>query len=412
MKTTASVRPAWRWIALVIVLSVSLLTLLLITKGVPQRQVANAVDAGSARVPANPAEAGADPNIDTRRIPAPTPGPAVVDELCGVNGADRTRNGNETIEQHVARLTQRAISHWQGALAASEDPRRQAIGLALTNAQPGVHTFTEEELTLGSEPSKDTPVNNKLVLLAIETGDPAIYSLATGQCLGGAYDMAPGPCQGLSWEHWANIDPDNAMPWLWIAAKAERAGDQQGVREALAKASTAARIEAYGNALSSLALGALPGDIGPLEKAVAGADVISILRVGTPIQIISLCSETAIQQPLRRQQCSAIATTLANQASTVIALALASALADRLGFPEETRRALSFESKNARAELTRNYPWRAFPGEGSGFRCDAVLAYDRFVDALAAGGNERAVVGAFAATSRAAEADRRLGAGR
>jgi len=43
---------------------------------------------------------------------------------------------NETIEQHVARLTQTAISHWQSALAASEDPRRQAIGSPLANAQP------------------------------------------------------------------------------------------------------------------------------------------------------------------------------------------------------------------------------------------------------------------------------------
>jgi hypothetical protein len=357
--------------------------------------VANTVDTRSARVRANPVSADAHANISPQRVLAPTPGAAVMDELCGVNGPDLVRIGNETIEQHVSRLTHGAISHWQSALAASEDPRRRAIGLALTNAQP--------QPTLGSESSKDTAANNDLVLLAIDTSDPAIYSLALGECRTGAYDMAPGPCQGLSWEHWANIDPDNPTPWLWIAAKSDRAGDQQAVEAALGKASTAAQIGAYGSALSALALDALPGDIAPLEEAVAGADVISILRIGTPIEILSLCSEAAIQRPLRKQQCSVIATALANQGSTFIDLRLASLLAGRIGFPHETRAALSMESKNAEAALRRSYPWRD-AGGGSGFRCDIVLDYDSFVDSLqAAGGSERTALRAFAAAGRAAD---------
>ena len=403
MKPDASFRPARRWILVVIVIMAAVLTVIVVARRSPQEQVANTVDAGGARVRANPVSAEARANISSQHIPAPTTGPAVTDELCGVNGPGRVRTGNETIEQHVARLTQRVISHWQSALAASNDPRHQAIGFALTNSQPGGRTVTPEELTLGIEASKDTPVNNNLVLLAIETGDPAIYSLAIGQCRGGAYDMAPGPCQALSWEHWANIDPDNATPWLWIAARAERAGDQEGVEEALAKSSAASRVEAYASALSALALGALPGNTTPLEKAVAGADVISILRVGTPMEILSLCSETAIQQPLRKRQCSAIATALANKGSTFIDVALASRLADRLGSSQETRAALTVESNNARAALIRSYPWRALPGDGSGFRCDTVLAYDSFVDALAVGGNERAALRAVVASGRSAD---------
>lgn len=348
---------------------------------------------------ANPPVAQAQPNADAQRTPAPTPAPAVMDELCGVNGPDRVRAGNETLDEHMARLTQRAIRRWKEALAASEDPRRQAIGLALTDAQPDAHISTAEERIPGNGPPKDTPINNKLVLLAAETGDPAIYSLAIGQCRDAGNDMAAGPCQGLSWEHWADIDPDNGMPWLWIAAKADRAGDQQGVEEALAKASAASRIEAYGSTLSALALGALPGDSAPLEKAVAGADVISIFPVGTPFEIMSLCSATAIQQTLRKQECSAIATTLAKQGSTLIDLALVSSLADRLGFPPETRAALRAEMKNARATVSKSVPW-GFPREGAKFRCDTLLTYDRFIDALRAGGNERTALLAVAEAGR------------
>jgi hypothetical protein len=263
-------QPSKVWLPVVVLLA-SLLTLLLVTGRTGRGSVANTVDTRGARVRANPVSADAHANISPQRVLAPTPGAAVLDELCGVNGPDLVRNGNETIEQHVSGLTQGAISHRQSALAASEDPRRQAIGLALTNAQP--------QPTLDSEPSKDTAANNDLVLLAIDTSDPAIYSLALGECRTGEYDMAPGPCQGLSWEHWANIDPDNATPWLGIAAKSNRAGDQQAVEAALGKASTAAQIGAYGSALSALALDALPGDV---AQAVAGADVISILRIGTP----------------------------------------------------------------------------------------------------------------------------------
>ena len=307
------------------------------------------------------------------------------------------RADNETLDQHVARVTQRATRRWKDALTVSEDPVRQAIGLALTNTQPGLRIATAEELIPGNELSKDTPVNNSLVLLATETDDPAIYSLAIGQCRRDTNDMASGPCQGLSWEHWANIDTDNGMPWLWIAAKANRAGDQPGVEEALARASTASRIEAYGSALSALALGALPGDSAPLEKAVAGADVISILRVGTPMELISLCSATAIRQTLRKQECSAIAATLAKQGSTFIDVRLAGILADQLGFPQEMRTALWTEGKNAQAVLMESNPWLLV--DGSGLRCDTVLAYDRFIDALRAG-SERSALLAVAAAGR------------
>lgn len=324
-----------------------------------------------------------------------------MDELCGVNGPDRMRVGNETLDQHVGRLTQHAISHWQSALAASGDPRRQAIGLALTNAEPGGEVIDPEELASGYGPSKDTPANNNLVLLASETGDPAIYSLAIGQCRNFVSgDMAPGPCQGLSWEHWASIDPDNGMPWLWIAARAEGADDQQAVESALAKASTASRIDSYGSALSALALGALPGDSAPLAKAVAGGEVISMLRVGTPLGLMSMCSENAIQQPLRKQECSAIATTLAKEGPTFTDLALASRLADRLGFPEDTRAALTAERKKARVGLTIRHPWNNID-DGSRFRCASVLAYDGFIDALrAGGGNERVALLESAAAGR------------
>jgi hypothetical protein len=390
-------RPAWRWTVLAIVLSACVLAIFIVRGGrTPQKQIAEIGSARPAGIPARPqgANAGASP----QPTPAQAVSTAVKDELCGVSGPDLLRAGNETIEQHVARLTQHAISQWQGSLSSSGDPRRQAIALALTNADPRGEVVDPEELASGSEPSKDTPANNNLVLLATETSDPAIYSLAIGQCRNiVSGDMASGPCQALSWEHWASIDPDNGMPWLWIAARAEGAGDQPGVETALAKAATASRFDSYASELSAVALGAVPGGSAPLEKAVAGGDVISMLRVGTPVGLVSMCSQSAIQQPLRKQQCSAIATTLAKEGSTYFDLAMASSLANRLGFPEETRAALVAERKQARLGLTISHPWNT--DDGSRYRCASLLAYDGFIDALrAARGNERAALAGVSRT--------------
>ena len=385
MKTKVPVRRAWRWIALAAVLA-SLLAVFLETGRTRQEQVAQPVAAITAPVRANP---------ETMPFLAATPyiasdrhSPVVKDELCGVSGSDVFRAGDETVEQHVARVTEPAISRWKGSLAASEDPRRQAIALALANARP--------RPSPGDQPSKDTPMNNNLVLLAIETDDPAIYSLALHQCTSEGYGMAPGPCEGLSWEHLVAIDPNNAIPWLWIAARAEHAGDSRGVEDALARASAASGIEEYGAGLAVLAMDALPGDTVPLVEAMAGAQVTSILPGSAPISLESLCSETAIQRSLRKQQCSAITTVLAKQGSTLIDLLLASALADRLGFPQETRTALSAEAKTARATSFRRipYPW-SDPRGNSSFGCNTVRGYDGFIDALrAARGNWRAALGA------------------
>jgi hypothetical protein len=327
-----------------------------------------------------------------QHAPVATHRPPVVDELCGVKGAALKRGDNESFAQHVMRVTQTGIGAWKSALAASDDPRREAVGLALENAHPDA---------LGEEP-KDTPVNNSLVLLAIDTNDPVIYALALNQCAEDGYDMAAGPCQGLSWEHWANIDPDNAAPWLEIAARADSFGDRQGVDEALAKASQASRIDAYGSTVVAIALNALPPDMAPLDKTVAGADVTSALGIATPALHIAatLCSTMAVEEPTRRLQCTSIANDLADRATTLIDVVAAAILARRVEFPTDRQTELELERRNAERTIRALNPWN-YTNDGSGFTlasdfgCKTVLGYGDFIDALeAAGGNERAALAA------------------
>jgi hypothetical protein len=404
VKAETSSGRAWRWIALAIAVLGCVLTLLLVRScGHPQKQIA-AGRAPPVTTRAGPEKANARAAM---QVPAPreTTATAVKDELCGVSESDSLRAaGNETLEQHVARLTEPAISRWKNSLASSEDLRRQAIGLALANARP--------RPSPGDAPSKDTPVNNSLVLLAMQTDDPAIYSLALHQCLDEDYAMSAGPCEALSWEHWAAIAPDNAIPWLWIAARANRISDAQGVETALANASAATEIQEYEPDLYVQAMGALPSDAFPLDKAAAGTEVDSVFMGGAPLEIASVCSQTAIQKSLRKEQCSAITQDLAKQGSTMFDLALASRLAEQLGFPEEVRTGLMMEKKNAMVALTSApNPWTTTGPDPSSdlsgglwFRCGPVRRYDAFVDAiLAAHGNERVALAAVSRTLQGAK---------
>jgi hypothetical protein len=385
----------WRWAAVIALLA--LLTLLLTARRAPPRQIADNIQAHTIVAGAGPRSGSFRVNTVSQHAEAQTPGAVIADELCGMKGPDLRRAAKETIGQHVVRVTQTVISGWTSSLVASEDPRRQAIGLALEDARPGAP----------GERGKDTPVSNNLVLLAIETNDPVIYELALGQC--GDLDQTSGPCQALSLEHWASIDPDNAVPWLWIAAKASSSGDQQGAERALAKASMASRFDEYTSTVSMIALSALPRDIAPLDKAVAGSDVISSLLFGAPPPL-GICSDTAVQQPLRKQQCIVIANGFAEKGSAAPDAMMAWNLARKLGFPADRLAKLEVEARSDITALTAHDPW-TFTDDGSGyalrssnFRCNTVLGYDKLVDALqAADGNWRAALAAVGRTAPSIE---------
>jgi hypothetical protein len=395
VRTGRPFRRIWLWAPLVIALAA--LLILLFPRRTPPKPIANPVHSPTPAARIIPEKAVSHANTAARHTELPTTGAPVVDELCGVKSSDSKRAINETFVQHVMRVTQSAISGWKSALTTSEDPRSQAVGFALDSANPD---------TPGENKPQDTPVNNRLVLLAIETSDPVIYALALSECGDHGYNMAVGPCQGLSWEHWANIDPDNAAPWFAVAGKAGSSGDRRGVEDALAKASTASHFDTYAGTVGTIALNALPRDMAPLDKAVAGANVMTGLGVGIPtIDIAStLCSDASIQEPTRRQQCTSLTNHLADDGTSVIDVLVAVTLAKRLGLSKDLVIKLQKEQRSDSMALTAHNPWR-YTNDGSGFTllsdfgCDTVRGYDDLLDAmLATGGNQRAALAAVGGT--------------
>jgi hypothetical protein len=68
-----------------------------------------------------------------------------------------------------------------------------------------------------------------LVRLASTTSDADTYALAMHSCRAPAGQSSIDDCALLNNAQWARIEPDNAVPWLYLAADAGRRRDRGGV---------------------------------------------------------------------------------------------------------------------------------------------------------------------------------------
>jgi hypothetical protein len=310
----------------------------------------------------------------------PNAGQTSVD-VCGARVAGPPQQPTESSEQYAIRLTNSTLGRWKSQLARSDDPRMRAVGLALDSARLG----PPAELAAVS----DTPANTDLVLLALQTRDPVVYALAVGQCRLASGELTAGPCQGLSLTEWAALDSENAVPWLWIAVRANASGNVSRVEDALEHAARAARVVTYGPGLGSAALAALPQDASPLDKAVAGSEIFGIPLVAAPIELVtSVCSEATIEAPKRRTHCEAIASLISENPTSLFQAAIASDLRRRLGWSDDHWGPIEAEFRDARSRVTRMaHPWGRVPPDPV-IGCDSVSGYARYIDQYVAfGGN-------------------------
>jgi hypothetical protein len=298
------------------------------------------------------------------------------DDLCGVPAALQSRQQDETQAQHVERATRPDIGRWRQALADSGSLRLQAIALALANATPGPGQSPYDA------PTSDA--HNQLVLRALEGTDPAIYSLALGQCGAFIGPMPPGPCQGLSFEKWARMDSSNAIPWLWLAIRS--AADPVKLAEVLKKAAEAPRFDSYLASVISEPMALLPPGHSDLDQIVAGTDLLTIARLGEPPFSNNVCSAEAVTLPDRRHVCESIARRYAKDSKSFVGAFAAAQMGRQLGWPDEQVSALE-------TEASTGFSAAAWGSEEERYQCGSVHSRARYFSLLeVSGGSERAAL--------------------
>jgi hypothetical protein len=108
----------------------------------------------------------------------------------------------------------------------------------------------------------------QMARLASGSQDPVVYALAIAACKGWASDDY-GACQLISRAQWAYLDPDNAVPWLEVAAQARHDNDPDAEETALRRAAHARHTNTREGLLPTLVDRALGPHVTPLQRTLA-----------------------------------------------------------------------------------------------------------------------------------------------
>ncbi|HEX6707057.1 MAG TPA: hypothetical protein VF169_20030 [Albitalea sp.] len=184
-----------------------------------------------------------------------------------------------------------------------------------------------------------------LARMAASTGDPHVYMLAVAACHAVAKPQ-PGACQGVVVERWAQLDPDNAVPWLAVATKAQQGKDPAAQAEAMHRVARASRSDSGWGQLPQLIAAHVPSDDASLPATLQLlGDVTAQEATALPSYSAALdfCRDDALRDANRRQTCAEVAEVLATRSTTVLDRAMGAALGKRLGWPADRLEALRIE---------------------------------------------------------------------
>ncbi len=303
---------------------------------------------------------------------------------CG-NADLRTDNSGSDLPQSAYLAADDTLAVLAKRLAAEASPRARGLALyanalrqsrawwAYDAAHPGCsddEACRAERDLAGAQESRERW--DAFLEFAASTVAPDLYALAFYGCGAGFHQDSEGRCMQISAERWAQVDPDNAVPWLYMANAAERRGDLATRNEAYFRASRAAlsnsRVAAYADLLQS--------DVtrsAPLETQVA-MSVEFIGRVAAiPLPSSGLlqdfCSVRAVSDPNRRQVCSDLAEVMAERGDSLIDLSFGSTIARRVGWSPDRLDALR-DRLDASKQLFGEQA-SSSPMEG----CKALLSY-------------------------------------
>lgn len=303
-------------------------------------------------------------------------------EVCGFGKAPFAADDPYSLKQIPPAVRQRALDEIEAHLLASADPQVQAAALLLA-----------AKARDDGRSRIDT-----LARLAVASQDPLVYAIALEGCKGRTEGDAAS-CGLLSIAQWVRLDPDNAQPWLELAAQAQQQHDADAEVEAMRRAAWAHRSDAHAGLLASLVEGALETQTPLLQRTLAASASWSIQASWGPphtSQAYAYCAVDIDADPARRDTCEAIAETLSYSSTSVTDLSVGLAIAKKLGWPAQRLQALQQEH-DAINEAG------GAPLIGVDFSCDAVDRMQAWIRQLGTRGERQAMRDVLARSGRSVE---------
>ncbi|WP_144006885.1 hypothetical protein [Pelomonas sp. KK5] len=144
-------------------------------------------------------------------------------------------------------------------------------------------------------------------------------------------------CDALSLERWAQLQPDDAAPWLHQLDAARRANDEGAVAQALYRLGQARELRSRWPWLGGQVMAVLPDDA-PLGGRMQlltdaiGRDAALVAGLGVSAASKS-CEGAALQDGNRRQQCERVAELLRGRSDRLLDRTVGARMGERLGLP-------------------------------------------------------------------------------
>jgi hypothetical protein len=190
---------------------------------------------------------------------APAPAPATLasvedgTEVCGWGRVQLPADDPFPLQRLPAAARRAGLDDARAAMAADADPQVRAASLLLAARSGGAGARQRAE---------------QLARLAAASSDASAYAMALQACRGLA-DPAAGACGLLGHAQAAQLAPDDAIPWLALAAEAAARQDAEAEHDAMRHAAQASRLSAHGAALPLLVARALPAPDAALARTLA-----------------------------------------------------------------------------------------------------------------------------------------------
>lgn len=254
-----------------------------------------------------------------------SPGRAGLLEVCGIGWVQADDPG---LGGRLEDWRERPKADWERRLEAETEALRQRLAQRLRASSEAL------EQQLGLQLAREFSAAAEQ---ARHSGDAQVYRLALQACSAPGAGARPPGCEQLGAQRWAQLEPDNAVPWLLLGQEAQARGDGSGLEQALFQAARARRLSPAQGLLSTALVERLPPEAEPLARGGLLLDLMGREFAGA-LQGISLvplvCTTQTLRDSNRRQVCTALARLLLEQGRSLMELGLGLAVAERLGLPE------------------------------------------------------------------------------
>ena len=280
-------------------------------------------------------------------------------EQCG-SGSTPVSVGNSQLASDIEAMqsaADSALARLRTELAARSTDRDHALGLYLQMvAAPSAASYEacggDYAACQQALPTAIAETQGALVRIATHTSDADAYALAVYSCMW----PSNADCDLLSYAKWATIEPDNAVPWLYLAGDAQRHGDQSTVEAALYRASKARFSNPHLDQISGLVYSNAAAALSPTFQTELAGTLLSI-QGGLPHPNLSVvmryCGDAGQTIAGHVQTCGDLAAMLVQRSRTAIEVLIGGRVAEQVSWANPRAAALRDEADAMRWQLFR-----------------------------------------------------------